>query len=249
MTRSFAAAACLGLAILAVPALARAQTALSRRVTIDVTESAPRHVVELLARAVGCRISDDPDLLLPVKKMLGIKPSCFFWVDPAVTQPLTMRLVDVPVYAVLPMICQSIRCEYRFDGTNVWIKPLSNERRSRTALATEWQRKLGSPLPENMRFDNTPLVDVLSAVGKASGLELWPWRNEADRKVTTDVSGETVSAALESIVSQVGGEGAVLIRTWQGSIGQMTVLPNHGKLDWPPSEWNAYVRDLERRRR
>jgi hypothetical protein len=119
MTRSFTATVCLGLALLALPASVSAQTSLNKRVTIDVTEVAPRQVMELLARAVGCTIEDGSGSLQSIKTLLGMKEPCRFFVDPAVTQPLTMRLVDVPVYSVLPMICQSIGCEYRFDGTTM----------------------------------------------------------------------------------------------------------------------------------
>jgi hypothetical protein len=218
MTRSFTATVCLGLALLAVPAAVSAQTSLNKRVTIDVTEVAPRQVMELLARAVGCRLSDDSDLLLPVKKLLGVKQECFFWVDPAVTRPLTMRLVDVPVYSVLPMICQSIGCEYRFDGTNVWLKPLSDGRKRDDAARMAYYRKMQAPLPQNMRFVNVTLANVLKALSAASGMDLEPWKDEGNRMVTIDVSGKSLDQALQAIVAQIDGYSYVRVRTWDGSM-------------------------------
>lgn len=226
MSRVCVVSLCLA-AILATAPPASAQTNPGRRVTIDVTEVAPQQVFDLLAKALNCT----------------------FTVDPAVRKPLTLRVVDTPVVEILSMICRSIECEYRFDGKDYWIKPLSGARRKQAVAMEEYVTKLRSPLPQNMRFVDLPLLEVLAAIGKASGLELWPWRNETDRKVTIDVSGKTVYQALELIVKQVGGEGAVLIRSWQGSIAQLTVLHEPGKLDWPPSEWAAHVRALERRRK
>jgi hypothetical protein len=224
MTRWFVTAACLGLALLGVPTPASAQTSLDKRVTIDVTEVAPRQVMELLARAVGCTIADGSDPLLPVKKLLGMKQECRFFVDPAVTQPLTMRLVNVPVYSVLPLICQSIPCEYRFDGTSVWLKPLSESRRRQTNAMEGHLRKLESRLPQGMRFDGATLTTALEAISKASGLELRPYKGEDDRKVTVDVSAKTVNEALEAIVRQINGEGVVMIRSWDGSMAQYRLV-------------------------
>jgi hypothetical protein len=218
MTRSFTATVCLGLALLALPASVSAQTSLNKRVTIDVTEVAPRQVMELLARAVGCTIEDGSGSLQSIKTLLGMKEQCRFFVDPAVTQPLTMRLVDVPVYSVLPMICQSIGCEYRFDGTNVWLKPLSGGRKRDDAARMAYYRKMQAPLPQNMRFVNVTLANVLRALSAASGMDLEPWKDEGNRMVTIDVSGKSLDQALQAIVSQIDGYGYVRVRTWDGSM-------------------------------
>ena len=201
MNRACVAAACLALAI-AAALPASAQTNLGRRVTIDVTQVAPREVFELLARTLDCTIT----------------------VDPAVKKPLTLRVVDMPVTDILTMICRSIGCEYRFDGKNLFIKPLSASRRRQIASMEEHSRKLESRLPTGMHFDGTPLKDVLDTIGKAAGLKRRPWKDEGSRQATIDVGGMTVNEALEAVVRQIDGEGVVMIRTWAGSWGQYRLV-------------------------
>jgi hypothetical protein len=229
MNPSFTATICLGIALHALPASVSGQTSLNKRVTIDVTAVPPRDVVALLARAVGCTIDGGSDPGPPASKPVGSRPTCRFHVDPAVTQPLTIRLVDVPVDAALGMICQSIPCEYRFDGTNVWLKPLSESRKRQTSAMQEYFRKLESRLPQGMRFDGATLASVLEAIGQATGLELKPYKGEGDRKVTLEVGGKTVNEALEAVVRQVNGEGVVMIRSWDGSMAQYRVVPQTQK--------------------
>jgi len=197
MNRAYVMAACVILSIAVAPP-ASAQTDLGKRVTINVTQVAPREVFELLARELGCTIT----------------------VDPAVKKPLTLQVVDTPVTDVLTVICRSIDCEYRFDGKNLFIKPLSASRRRQVASMEEHSRKLESRLPANMHFDGTPLKEVLDTIGKAAGLELRPWEGEGTRKVTVEVGGKTVNEALEAVVHQIDGEGVVMMKTWAGSWGQ-----------------------------
>lgn len=78
-----------------------------KRITIDVTDVAPQKVFELLARELDCKIT----------------------VDRAVKKPLTLRVVDMPANDIIVTICQSIECEWHFDGKNLLIKPLSAGRR------------------------------------------------------------------------------------------------------------------------
>ncbi len=203
MSRAGAVMVCLVLAIVLTPP-GSAQTDLGRRVTIDVTEAAPRQVFELLARSLDCTIT----------------------VDAAVKKAVTLRVVDMPANDVIVMICQSIKCEYRFDGKNLFIKPLSGARKRQMTSMEEHNKKLLSRLPAGMHFDGTPLKDVLDTIGKAAGLELRPWKDEGSRKVTIDVGGKIVDEALAAIVRQIDGEGVVIMRTWAGSWGQHRVVDN-----------------------
>jgi len=209
MNRAYAVAACLVLvlAIAAAPP-ASAQTNLGKRVTIDVTGVAPQKVFELLARELDCKIT----------------------VDRAVKKPLTLRLVDRSASDIIVTICQSIKCEYRFDGKNLFIKPLSAGRNAASMKEfskrmEERSRRLESRLPAGMHFDGTPLKDVLNTIGKAAGLKLRPWKDEGSRKVTIDVGGKTVNEALEAVVRQIDGEGVVMMRTGgRGSWGQYRLV-------------------------
>ena len=200
MNRSWAAAV-FALAI-AATAPGSAQTDLGKRVTIDVTEAAPQKVFELLARSLECDIT----------------------VDPAVKKAVTLRVVDMPANDVIVQICRSIACEYRFDGKNLFIKPLSGARKRQIASMEAQDKKFQIRLPAGMRFDNEPLKDVLNAVGKATGLNFRPWKDEGLRKVTIDVGGMAVDEALAAIVRQVDGEGVVMMQTWAGSWGQHRVV-------------------------
>ena len=197
MDRAYAAAACLVLAIAAGFPWS-AQTNLAKRITIDVTDATPQKVFELLARELDCEIT----------------------VDRSLKKPLTLRVADMPATHILAAICQSINCEYRFDGKNLFVKQLSAARKRQTIAMEEQSRKLQSQLPPGMRFDGTPWKQVLDAIGKAAGLELRPWKDEGSRKVTIDVGGKTVDEALGAIVRQIDGEGVVMMRTSQGSWGQ-----------------------------
>jgi hypothetical protein len=197
MNRAFAVATCLVLAIAAAPP-ASAQTNLGKRITIDVTEVTPQKVFELLAHELNCKIT----------------------VDRAVKKPLTLRLVDRPASDIIVAICQSIQCEWRFDGKNLFIKPLSAGMRRNAASMKEFSkrmeersRKFESRLPAGMHFDGTPLQDVLDTIGKTAGLKLRPWKDEGGRKVTVDVGDKTVNEALEAILRQIDGEGVVMLQT------------------------------------
>ncbi len=158
--------------------------------------------------------------------MLARSLNCNVKVDPAVKKAVTLRAVDTPAGDIVVRICQSIRCEYRFDGKDLFIKPLSSSRRREAASTLEHAKKLESRLPADMQFSNTPLKDVLRTIGKAVGLGLRPWKDEGSRKVTIDVGGKTVDDALAAIVRQIDGEGVVMMRTWAGSWGQHRVVDN-----------------------
>ena len=197
-----AAYSVLALAITAAPPVS-AQTNLGKRVTIDVTEVAPQKVFELLARELDCKIT----------------------VDRAVKKPLTLRLVDRPASDIIVTICQSIKCEWNFDGKDLLIKPLSADRSRPAADMLEHSRRFQRRLPTGMHFDGTPLKDVLDAIGKSAGLKLRPWKDEGSRKVTIDLGGKTVDEALEAVVRQIDGEGVVMVRTGgRGSWGQRRVV-------------------------
>ena len=156
--------------------------------------------------------------------MLARELDCTVTVDTVVKKPVTLRVVDTPANEILGKICQSINCEYRFDGKDLSIKPLSATRRRQIASMEEHSRKLESRLPMGMHFEGTPLKDVLRTIGKAARLELRPWKDEGSRKVTVDVGGKTVDEALEAVVRQIDGEGVIMMQTWAGSWGQRRLV-------------------------
>ena len=94
----------------------------------------------------------------------------------------------------------------------------------------ERNRKLQSRLPEGMSFEEVPLSTVLEEISEASGLDIKPWEDEGDRKVTVDVSGMTVNDALKAVVLYVDGDGAVLIKMG----GFNTSYGQHWLWGYPP---------------
>jgi hypothetical protein len=166
-------------------------------VTIDVTDAKPRVVFDQLARELDCAIS----------------------VSPFVRKHVTLQVENAPVFEVLANVCSQIGCKDIFYEDHLAIKPLTimDEMRAKqweefNGMMEERNRILQTHLPEGMTFEDVPLSSVLDEISKASGLEIKPWKDEGDRKVTLDVSGMTVDEAIKAVLLYVDGEGAVLIR-------------------------------------
>ena len=167
------------------------------RVTIDVTDVEPRVVFDQLARELDCAIPVSP----------------FFW------KHVTLHVEHATVSEVLAAVCPQIGCKYILNETHLAIKPLTivDEMRAKqweefNRMMEERNRTFQSLLPEGMTFEDAPLSTVLEEISKACGLDIKPWKEEGDRKVTLDVSGMTLDEALKAVVLYVDGEGAVLIR-------------------------------------
>jgi hypothetical protein len=167
------------------------------RVTIDVTDAKPQVVFDQLARELDCAISISP----------------FVW------KHVTLQVENATISEVLDRVCSQIGCKYILNENHLAIKPLTIIDKMRAKqweefnrMMEERNRKLQSLLPEGMTFEDAPLSSVLKEISKVSGLDIKPWKDEGDRKVTIDVSGMTVEEALKTVVLYVDGEGAVLIR-------------------------------------
>jgi len=167
-----------------------------KRVTINVTDAKPRVVFDQLARELDCDIS----------------------VSPLIRKHVTLQMENARVFEVLARVCSQIGCKDILYENQLAIKPLT--------IIDKWQAQrwedfnknmaerrmiLQSRLPEGMTFENVPLSSVLQEISRVSGLNIRPWKDEGDRKVTIDVSGMTVDEALKAVVLYVDGEGAVLI--------------------------------------
>jgi hypothetical protein len=170
---------------------------MNMRVTIDVTDVKPQVVFDQLAR----------------------NPDCAITVSPFVRKHVTLHVENATVAEVLAKVCSQIGCMYILNGNHLAIKPFTIIDRMKAKQWEEFNREmeqrnriLQSRLPEGMSFEDTQLSAVLEEISKASGLEIKPWKDEGDRKVTIDVSGMTVNDALKAVVRYVNGEGAVLIK-------------------------------------
>lgn len=170
------------------------------RMTIDVTDARPREVFDQLSNGLNCNITIYP----------------FFW------QTVTVHMENAKVSEILAAVCEQIDCKYTFDGKRLSIVPLTGRDKRNIQAQEEWQRKFEVRIPEGMRFVDATVRSVLAEISAVSGLEITPWEEEGDRKVTLDISGMTVDEALEAVVRQIDNcEGVVLIKWWDGhSIAQ-----------------------------
>jgi hypothetical protein len=167
-----------------------------KRVTIDVTDAKPQVVFDQLAHELDCAIS----------------------VSPFVRKHVTLQVENARIYEVLASVCSQIGCKDILYEDHLAIKPLTIMDKMRAKqweefyrMMEERKRILQSRLPEGMTFEDVPLSSVLQDISQVSGLNIRPWKDEGDRKVTIDVSGMTVDEALKAVVLYVDGEGAVLI--------------------------------------
>jgi hypothetical protein len=175
------------------------------RVTIDVTDVEPKVVFDQLAP----------------------EPDCAITVRSDVRQHITLHMEDATVTEVLAAVCEQIECKYTFDGKHLFIAHLNfidklvMQARERDIQAQDaWQRKFEVRLPQGMRFEDASVSSVLAEISTVSGLAITPWEGEGDRKATLDLSGMTVDEALEAVVRQIGGEGVVMVKSWNGGYAQ-----------------------------
>jgi hypothetical protein len=170
---------------------------MNMRVTIDVTDVKPQVVFDKLAR----------------------NPDCTITVSPFVRKHVTLRVENATVSEVLASVCSQIGCKYILNGSHLAIKPYTFIDRLKTKQGEQFNMEmevqntiLQSHLPGGMSFEAVPLSLVLEEISKVSGLDIKPWKDEGDRKVTLDISGMTVDEALKAVLLNVDGEGAVLIK-------------------------------------
>jgi hypothetical protein len=161
-------------------------------VTIDATDVRPRVIFDQLA----------------------VNPDCAITVSPFVWRPVTLHVENATVTEVLAIVCPQIGCKYFLNYDHLWIKPitvfdkwLAQYREGPVDHPNKFQNRL----PEGMSFQEVLLSMVLKEISNASGLTIKPWMNEGDRKVTINVSSMTVNDALQTVLRQVNGEGAVLV--------------------------------------
>jgi len=184
---------------------ALAQADLGKRVSVDVNAVTPQEAFGSLARSLDCEVS----------------------IDPAVQQPVTLRVVNVTARTALSAICESIGCRYRLDGKKLVIEPLSSKAEySVVESRKKADQLLGifkKPMPQGMRFENAPLSSVLAAISDASGFEITVEPLEADKKVTVDLSGRTIQDALKWVMDSAGGTGMASFTVAGGSKPTMRI--------------------------
>jgi len=169
---------------------------LDKRVTIDVTDARPREFFDLLSNELNCRIT----------------------VYPFFMHTVTVHMKNVRASEVLVAVLPQLDAKYIYNvGGRLSIMPLTARDKRNIQAQDEWWKKFEIILPQGMRFEDASVNSVLVEISAASGLEITPWDGEGDRKVTLDISGMTVSEALEAVVRQIDDcEGVVLVKSWDG---------------------------------
>jgi len=204
---------CAGIAFLAflfASASAWAQADLGKRVSVDVNAVTPQEAFGSLARSLDCEVS----------------------IDPAVQQPVTLRVANVTARTALGAMCESIGCRYRLDGKKLVIEPLSSKAGNKVESRIKSDQLLGifkKPMPQGTRFENAPLSSVLAAIAAASGFEITVEPFEADKKVTVDLSGRTIQEALKWVMDSAGGTGMASFTVAGGSKPTMRIMVKRKK--------------------
>jgi hypothetical protein len=175
------------------------------RVTIDVTDARPREVFDQLSNQLNCKIT----------------------VYPFFMHTVTVHMKNAKASEIIVAVCQQLDAKWIYnEGGHLSIMPLTAREKKNIEAQEEWWKKFETILPQGMRFEDASVSSVLAEISAASGLEITPWEEEGDRKVTLDISGMTVNEALEAVVRQIDGcEGVVLVKSWDGhSISQYRLV-------------------------
>ena len=171
------------------------------RVSIDVTNALPRTVFDQLSHELGCNIRVSP----------------FLW------KPVTLHVEDASIWVVLARVLPQIGGKYILNGSQLSIAPYTIFDRMQAFKGenqirdnVERNRILQSRVPEGLHFADVPLSTVLDEISQACGLEITPWEDEGDRKVSIDLNGMTFEEAIKAVLTEVNGEGAVWIELSYG---------------------------------
>jgi len=171
---------------------------MDKLVTIDVTDVEPQVVFDQLAQDPGCAIE----------------------VSPYVSAHVTLHVENAKVSEVLASVCAQTDSKYTYDGRRLAISRLTWLDKRNYRAAAEWHKKFDVRMPGGTAYKNASVSSVLAKISEVSGLEITPWPGEGSRKVSVDISGMTVDEALEAVLIQIDGDGAVMVKTWNGSTAE-----------------------------
>ncbi len=194
-----------------------AQSALNKRVSLDLKAMAPSDAFKVIASAIGYTVEVAPDVSTPVDIVVG----------------------NISARTALNTICESIGCAWRVSGTVIHVEKATrelvaitrpgrltgaNDAAARSAGIAELRRQLNQPLPPDMKFDRAPLADVAARLSKATGFEVTLAGARPGETFSGDLGGRPFLTALKSIGNQLGGTVATIrmsIRDRDGTKGIM----------------------------
>ncbi len=179
------------------------QSALNKRVSLDLKAMAPRDAFNVIANAIGYTAEVAPDVSTPVDIVVG----------------------NISAKTALHTICESIGCSWQVSGRVIRIQRAGGEstavaeRRpatqagqveARSAGVARLRRLLDHPLPADMKFERAPLADVAARLSKATGFEIALASSRPGETFTGDLGGVPFSAALKTISKQLKGTVATI---------------------------------------
>jgi hypothetical protein len=173
------------------------QSALNKRVSLDLKAMAPPDAFKVIATAIGYTAEVAPDVATPVDIVVG----------------------NISARTALNTICESIGCTWQASGTVIHVEKTghgttvvtrgtaqrANEVEARSAGIVELRRLMDQVLPADMKFDHAPLAEVAARLSKATGFEITLMGTRPDETFSADLGGRPFSAALKTIREQLDG--------------------------------------------
>ena len=156
--------------------------------------------------------------------------------EPKVQGPVTIWVKDVSARTALNVVCESLGCQWRVNGTRLVVSQagmaVASSGRSLTYVGVVEKSgaakvkvnpkdllvNLKKPLPVDMQFTDVPVSTVLRAMSEVSGVEITANEPLASKHVTLTGSGKTVEDALKAVIEQAGG-GAAAVFTMRVDAG------------------------------
>jgi hypothetical protein len=180
-----------------------AESALSKRVSLDLKAMAPRDAFKVIANAIGYTAEVAPDVSTPVDIVVG----------------------NISARTALNTICESIGCTWRASGTVIHVEKAgqgmivgmrlvpatrANKVEARSAGIVKLRRLMDQVLPADMKFEHAPLAEVAARLGKATGFEVTLAGAHPGETFSGDLGGRPFSAALKAIGEQLEGTVATI---------------------------------------
>ena len=174
---------------------AAADSALAKRVSLDLKAMAPGDAFKVIADAIGYQVAVASD----------------------VTTPVDIVVRNITAKTALNTICESIGCRWEASGSTIRVRDDGSfgvkiglitpggpaaRKFSYSLFLTRFEQKL----PADMRFENTPFPEVAERLSKATGFEITiDSEAQAGQTFSADLGNRSFSAALKTLGEQLNG--------------------------------------------
>lgn len=171
-----------------------AQQGLDTRVSVDVDAAPAREVFASIARALNGSIRINPASATP--------------------PPVTLQVRNVRARLALDAICDSIGCQWRFDGRDlvVDLRPAPVAPSTRPPFDAQAARvRLMRRLPPNLQFTGVTLREALAKIAEVGGTAIEIDGGDADQRVSVDVSNLPFVEAVKKVIEGTRLDGRVIM--------------------------------------